>query len=58
MGCCGKGSKILRVERTTTGSSSSNFRAKSKNGMRLRVKKHAQVQSSATRPANSVDKRS
>ena len=56
MGCCGRPLKKATVERSSSGASS-NFSTKSKNGMPLRVKKHARMQTSATRPANSVDKR-
>ena len=56
MGCCGRPLKKATVERSSSGASS-NFSTKSKNGMPLRIKKHSRLQTSATRPANSVDKR-
>lgn len=56
MACCNKPIGKSTVERSVTGSS--NLRTTSKNGHPLRIRKHKIAVSSATKPANSLDKRS
>jgi hypothetical protein len=58
MACCNRTIGRSTVERSATGVSS-NLRTTSKNGRPLRVRKNKiAIKATATKPANSLDKRS